>query len=149
MGDRVAVLCDGVLQQCAAPRELYRQPANVFVAGFIGSPSMNLITLPSAQGSVTLGGWEIRTPRSDGPTVVVGIRPEHLEVNDCGFDVEVEMVEELGADAYVYGRVSGSPEPVVARVDGLDPPPRGSRLRLRPAPEHIHFFGADGLPIGD
>jgi multiple sugar transport system ATP-binding protein len=148
MGDRVAVLCDGVLQQCAAPRELYRHPANVFVAGFIGSPSMNLITLPSSDGSVTLGSWEIRTPRgAGGPDVVVGIRPEHLEVSDRGFEIEVEMVEELGADAYLYGRVSGSAEPVVARVDGLDPPRRGSRLRLRPAPEHIHFFGADGMPI--
>src|ERR1700759_4899362 len=66
MGDRVAVLCDGVLQQCATPRELYRNPGNVFVAGFIGSPAMNLFTLPVHDGSVTLGGWEIRATRGGG-----------------------------------------------------------------------------------
>jgi multiple sugar transport system ATP-binding protein len=148
MGDRVAVLCDGVLQQCASPRELYRNPANVFVAGFIGSPPMNLFTLPVFDGSVTLGGWQIRLPRDiSGPDVVVGIRPEHLEATSCGLAIEVDVVEELGADAYVYGRVVDSAAPVVARTDAVDPPQRGSRLRLRPAPDHVHFFGTDGLPI--
>jgi multiple sugar transport system ATP-binding protein len=148
MGDGVAVLCDGVLQQCAAPRELYRDPTNVFVAGFIGSPAMNLFTLPVLNGSVALGGWEIRAPRGiNGPGVVVGIRPEHLEVGGIGFEIEVDVVEELGADAYVYGRIVDSATPVIARTDGLDPPQRGSRVRLQPVPDHIHFFGADGLPI--
>jgi multiple sugar transport system ATP-binding protein len=149
MGDRVAVLCDGVLQQCAAPRELYRDPANVFVAGFIGSPAMNVFTLPVLNGSVALGGWEIRAPRGiNGPDVVVGIRPEHLDVSGLGFEIEVDVVEELGADAYVYGRIVDSAVPVIARTDGLDPPQRGGRVRLQPVPDHIHFFGADGRPIG-
>src|SRR6201993_1888579 len=82
MGDRVAVLCDGVLQQCAAPRELYRSPVNMFVAGFMGSPALNLFTLPVGNGSVTLGGCPLPLPRSvaaaTGGRVVVGIRPEHL-----------------------------------------------------------------------
>jgi multiple sugar transport system ATP-binding protein len=148
MGDRVAVLCDGVLQQCAAPRELYRAPANVFVAGFIGSPAMNLFTLPVHDGSVTLGGWEIRAPRGiGGPNVVVGIRPEHLQVSSRGLKIEIDVVEELGADAYLYGRIIDSATQVVARTDAHDPPPRGGRLRLQPAPGHIHFFGTDGLPI--
>jgi multiple sugar transport system ATP-binding protein len=148
MGDRVAVLCDGVLQQCAAPRELYRDPTNVFVAGFIGSPPMNLVSLPVLDDSVALGGWEIRAPRGiNGPDVVVGIRPEHLEVSGIGIEIEVDVVEELGADAYVYGRIVDSATPVIARTDGLDPPQRGSRVRLLPVGDHIHFFGADGLPI--
>ena len=63
MGDRVAVLRDGVLQQCATPRELYRNPDNVFVAGFIGSPAMNLFTLPIVDSSVSLGDWPIQMPR--------------------------------------------------------------------------------------
>ena len=149
MGDRVAVLCDGVLQQCAAPRELYRDPANVFVAGFIGSPPMNLFTLPVLNNSVVLGGWEIRSPRGiSAPHVVVGIRPEHLEVSSLGLEIEVDVVEELGADAYVYGRIIDSATPLVVRTDALDPPQRGSRLRLQPAPDHIHFFGTDDRPIG-
>jgi multiple sugar transport system ATP-binding protein len=148
MGDRVAVLRDGVLQQCATPRELYRDPANVFVAGFIGSPAMNLFTLPVRNGSVALGGWEIRVPNAiSGPDVVVGIRPEHLEVGGPGFEIAVDVVEELGADAYVYGRIVDGADPVIARTDGLDPPQRGSRVRLRPAPDQIHFFGANGRPI--
>src|SRR5712672_1631378 len=97
MGDRVAVLCNGVLQQCAAPRTLYRDPANVFVAGFIGSPAMNLLRMPVRDDSVALGGWEIRAPRGiSGPDVVVGIRPEHLEVSGIGIEIEVDVVEELG-----------------------------------------------------
>jgi multiple sugar transport system ATP-binding protein len=151
MGDRVAVLNDGALQQCAPPRELYRDPANVFVAGFIGSPAMNLFTLPIVDGSVALGDWAIPVPPGiTGPDVVVGIRPEDFHLGgDRGAEFEVDMVEELGADAYVYGRMMDSPTPVTARVDGLDPPQRGSRVRLHPNLEHLHFFGADGERIRD
>ncbi|EUA44523.1 ABC transporter family protein [Mycobacterium xenopi 3993] len=115
MGDRVAVLRDGVLQQCAAPRELYRNPANVFVAEFIGSPTMNLFTLPIVEHSVSLGDWRIPVPRqvsAAGNEVVVGIRPEHFEVGSVGVAMEVDVVEELGADVYLYGRIVG---PTAAR----------------------------------
>ncbi|HZA12711.1 sn-glycerol-3-phosphate ABC transporter ATP-binding protein UgpC [Mycobacterium sp.] len=151
MGDRVAVLHDGALQQCAPPRELYRNPANVFVAGFMGSPAMNLFTLAVRDGSVSLGDWIIPVPREIGGTeVVVGVRPEHFEVGGRGVETEVDLVEELGADAYLYGRISaaGSGQTVVARVDPQDPPQRGSRLRLQPNPGHIHFFGGDGRRLG-
>src|SRR6202000_1735850 len=100
MGDRVAVLCDGVLQQCATPRELYRNPGNVFVAGFIGSPAMNLFTLPIVDSAVSLGDWPIPLPReiADSATeVVVGVRPEHFELGGLGVEMEVDVVEELGA----------------------------------------------------
>ena len=151
MGNRVAVLNDGVLQQCGPPRELYRDPANVFVAGFIGSPAMNLFTLPIIDGSVVLGDWAIPVPRGiTGPDVVVGIRPEDFDQGgDLGAEFEVDMVEELGADAYLYGRIidTSIPTPVTARADGLDPPERGSRVRLRPNLKRVHFFGADGRRI--
>ncbi|WP_343602270.1 sn-glycerol-3-phosphate ABC transporter ATP-binding protein UgpC [Mycobacterium sp.] len=151
MGDRVAVLRDGVLQQCAPPRELYRAPVNVFVAEFIGSPAMNLFTVPIVDGAAALGDWLLPVPREAvgaGATVIVGIRPEHFELGGVGVEMEVDVVEELGADAYLYGRITASgngvARPVVARVDGHNPPARGSRLRLHPQPEHLHFFGADG-----
>src|SRR6201986_4116880 len=99
MGDRVAVLCDGVLQQCATPRDLYRNPGNMFVAGFIGSPAMNLFTLPIVDSSVSLGDWPIRLPRDIAGTaseVVVGVRPEHFELGGLGVEMEVDVVEELG-----------------------------------------------------
>jgi multiple sugar transport system ATP-binding protein len=148
MGDRVAVLRDGVLQQCDTPRELYRNPRNVFVAGFMGSPAMNLFTLPIVERSVALGDWLIPVPRevaAETSEVVVGIRPEHFEVDTFGVQVEVDIVEELGADAYVYGRiVNGAPDkPVVARADWRHPPARGSRVRLHPDHGHVYFFAPD------
>jgi multiple sugar transport system ATP-binding protein len=151
MGDRVAVMRDGVLQQCAAPRELYRNPVNVFVAEFIGSPAMNLMTLPVVDHAVALGDWRVPVPReitdSTGE-LVVGIRPEHLEINGTGVEMHIDVVEELGADAYLYGRIAGADnifnQQIVARTDGQDPPLRGSRVRLRPQSQHVHFFAADG-----
>jgi multiple sugar transport system ATP-binding protein len=151
MGDRVAVLRDGVLQQCAAPRELYRNPVNMFVAEFIGSPAMNLLTVPVVDNAVTLGDWTLPVPREIGSTaseLVIGIRPEHLEIGGTGVEMQIDVVEELGADAYLYGRITtadnGFTHPIVARADGQDPPSRGARVRLRPQPGHLHFFGADG-----
>ena len=151
MGDRVAVLRDGVLQQCATPRELYRNPLNVFVAEFIGSPAMNLFTLPVVDHAVALGDWSIPVLReitSAAAEVVVGVRPEHLEVGRIGIEMQIDVVEELGADAYLYGRITGPDktfaQPIVARAGGQDPPSRGTTVRLHPQPGHLHFFGVDG-----
>jgi multiple sugar transport system ATP-binding protein len=151
MGDRVAVLRDGVLQQCAAPRELYRNPVNMFVAEFIGSPAMNLLTVPVVDHRVALGDWSIQLPReivSATKELVVGIRPEHLEIGGAGVEMQIEVVEELGADAYLYGRITNADNAldhsIVVRTDGQAPPPRGSRVRVQPQPAHLHFFGVDG-----
>jgi len=151
MGDRVAVLRDGVLQQCAPPRELYRKPVNLFVAEFIGSPAMNLLTVPVVGDCVALGAWSIPLPREISCAtneLVMGIRPEHLDVGASGIEMEIDVVEELGADAYLYGRITLGDntfaQPIVARTDGQNPPSRGSRVRLHPQPEHLHFFAVDG-----
>jgi multiple sugar transport system ATP-binding protein len=151
LGNRVAVLRDGVLQQCAAPRELYRHPANVFVAEFIGSPAMNLFTLPITDGHVMLGDWRVSVERGTADAaeaVVVGIRPEHFTVASVGVQMQVDVVEELGADAYLYGRIvqpgATADQPVIVRIDGRDPPTRGAHLHLQPMLDHVHFFGPDG-----
>jgi multiple sugar transport system ATP-binding protein len=151
MGDRVAVLRDGILQQCAAPRELYRNPANMFVAEFIGSPAMNLLTVPVVDRRVALGDWSIPLPHEIGSAaeeIVVGVRPEHLEIGGTGIEMQIDVVEELGADAYLYGRIAiadtALTHSIVARTDGRDPPPRGSRVRVQPQPAHLHFFGVEG-----
>jgi multiple sugar transport system ATP-binding protein len=151
MGDRVAVLRDGVLQQCAVPRELYRNPVNMFIAEFIGSPAMNLLTVPVVDHRVALGDWSVPLPREIAAAtteIVVGFRPEHLEIGGTGVEIQVDVVEELGADAYLYGRITGADNtfshPIVARTGGQDPPPRGARVRLHPQPGHLHFFGIDG-----
>jgi multiple sugar transport system ATP-binding protein len=151
MGDRVAVLRDGILQQCAAPRELYRNPVNMFVAEFIGSPAMNLLTVPVVDRRVALGDWSIPLPHeisSVAEEIVVGIRPEHLEIGGTGIEMQIDVVEELGADAYLYGRITNADNAlthsIVARTDGQDPPSRGSRVRVHPQPAHLHFFDVDG-----
>jgi multiple sugar transport system ATP-binding protein len=151
MGDRVAVMRDGVLQQCAAPRELYRTPVNMFVAEFIGSPAMNLFTLHVVDHLVMLGDFPIRLPREItdvADEIVVGIRPEHFEIASVGVEMLIDVVEELGADAYLYGRVCLPDnifgQPVVARTDGHNPPLRDSRVRVHPQPGQLHFFAVDG-----
>ncbi|RVW07673.1 sn-glycerol-3-phosphate ABC transporter ATP-binding protein UgpC [Prescottella agglutinans] len=159
MGDRVAVLKDGVLQQCASPRELYSRPVNQFVAGFMGSPAMNLLTLPVTDAGVALGDAVIPVSREtiaeipEGQ-VVLGIRPEHLEptTGDAGIPLDVDVVEELGSDAYVYGRTGvGGPgeHQMVARADWRNPPRRGERVNLHVDPSEVHLFSVtDGRRLG-
>ncbi len=155
MGDRVAVLKDGVLQQVASPRELYDRPVNLFVAGFMGSPAMNLLDLPLVDGGVRFGSTVLPVPRevrdaAPGPTVVVGLRPENLAVGGEGMAVRVDVVEELGSDAFVYGRADGIDEPLVARDDGRRPPAKGARVRLRvlDADAVHHFDPVSGRRLG-
>jgi len=150
MGDRVAVLKDGILQQCDTPRTMYDRPTNVFVAGFIGSPAMNLLTTTLEGDILHFGSADVQVPRAASDalggdrTVTVGVRPEDLSVVDAGkgLPVEVEVVEELGADAYVYGSsdLDGERRPIIARVDGRTPPDKGSILNLAPKEGHWHMF---------
>ncbi|MGB3763385.1 MAG: ATP-binding cassette domain-containing protein, partial [Ornithinimicrobium sp.] len=159
MGDRVAVLKDGFLQQCDPPRRMYDHPDNVFVAGFIGSPAMNLMELPVADGGIKFGEGVFSVDRDvlakAGDTVIAGVRPEDLEIDDSGrgLKVEIDLVEELGADAYVYGELPGakaSDKPFIARVDGRTPPKKGETVHFAPKMDHIHLFNTEtGLRIND
>jgi multiple sugar transport system ATP-binding protein len=153
MGDRVAVLKDGILQQVGTPRDMYDRPNNVFVAGFIGSPAMNLLPVELDGDVLHFGGSEHRVPRQAADavgatrTVTVGVRPEDMQAvpEGGGLATEVEVVEELGADAYVYGstEVGGERRPVIARVDGRTPPAKGEILHLAPREGHLHMFSND------
>ena len=138
LGDRVAVLGDGKLQQCDTPRELYARPSNTFVAGFIGSPAMNLCTLPCTNGSVELGGVGVPIRVEHGSDVVVGLRPESLELAGDGIPAEVEVVEEIGADSYVFA--ASDIGRLVARCETRNAPERGARISLRPKPDEAHLF---------
>ncbi|MEU0500286.1 sn-glycerol-3-phosphate ABC transporter ATP-binding protein UgpC [Nocardia sp. NPDC005998] len=152
MGDRVAVLRDGKLQQIAKPRELYDNPVNTFVAGFIGSPGMNLLDAPVRDGAAVLGELRIPLPRSaTGERVVVGIRPESWAATtdaDNSLAVTAELLEELGAESFIYSHGvtdewNSRSGKVVARVDRRFQVALGDRLRLRPKFDEIFFFDAE------
>ncbi|MPY77875.1 MAG: sn-glycerol-3-phosphate ABC transporter ATP-binding protein UgpC [Actinophytocola sp.] len=147
MGERVAVLRDGVLQQAGSPRTLYDGPANVFVAGFIGSPAMNLLDLRVVDGGVEFGDTIYPVSRwvlgeAGDRRVTVGVRPEDLELAAHGLATEVDLVEELGADAYIYGRttVGGEEHQIIVRTDGRRPPAKGATVHISPRRGRIHLF---------
>ena len=150
MGNRVAVLSGGQLQQCDTPRQLYDNPVNQFVAGFIGSPAMNLQTVPLTDGGVRLAGTVIPLPTAvrtaasqAGLTeLVLGIRPEHLHLADATGEVkgEVMLVEELGADALLHVRLAESGNQVVARTEGRKPPAPGQEVTFRVQPDDVFAF---------
>jgi multiple sugar transport system ATP-binding protein len=149
MGDRICVLKDGVLQQVGTPSDLYETPNNVFVAGFIGSPAMNLFPAAVADGGVQFGSAVAPVSRdvlssTQEKTVTVGVRPEDLILNTKGegLSVEIDLVEELGADGYLYGHidVEGQRVDIVARVDGRSHPHSGETVYLTPEPKHVHVF---------
>jgi multiple sugar transport system ATP-binding protein len=153
MGDRIAVLKDGVLQQVGTPRDLYAQPNNVFVAGFIGSPAMNLFAADIAEGGVKFGTALIPVEReilssASGKQATIGIRPEDVVVtttNSEGLKVAVDLVEELGADGYLYGHseIEGKRTDIVARVDGRVHPNAGDTVYISPKIGHLHTFDAE------
>ncbi|MFJ7159265.1 ABC transporter ATP-binding protein [Streptomyces sp. NPDC101118] len=151
MGDRVAVLKDGLLQQVDTPRNMYDRPANLFVAGFIGSPAMNLVEVAITDGGVKFGDSVVPVSREalagatdkGDRTVTVGIRPEHFDLADeGGLAVRVNVVEELGADGYVYGtaEIGGHSTDLVVRVNGRRVPEKGSTVHVVPHGGEIHVF---------
>jgi multiple sugar transport system ATP-binding protein len=156
MGHRVAVLLDGVLQQVDTPRALYDHPANVFVAGFIGSPAMNIKTVPLTEAGANFAGMILPLSREQvgaahnsggNGTVTVGFRPEDTDLvteTEGGMPIVVDLVEELGSDAYVYGHVnlSGADERFVVRTDGRRTPRMGDTVFVKPRVGHHHAFHA-------
>ncbi|MBW0118879.1 ABC transporter ATP-binding protein [Pseudonocardia abyssalis] len=160
MGDRVAVLKDGLLQQVDTPRNLYDRPDNVFVAGFIGSPAMNLADVPISEEGAEIGGHTLPLQRSvrsalsaeGARTATLGFRPESISVvgDGEGFPFEVVVVEELGSDAFAYGSLkvddgsaAGDAELLTVRVDARTPPRKGEiiHLAIRPGEEHVFSPG--------
>ncbi len=158
MGHRVAVLKDGILQQVDAPRTLYNAPVNRFVAGFIGSPAMNLVDTERIDGSLNAIGLPIElspgvaaaVAAQSEPEFTVGVRPEHLAVGSEGVDGEVSVVEALGSESFLHVRVQhqGGETIVVVRESGQSDIARGDRLKIS-INGPVHIFGADGERLAD
>ena len=153
MGDRVAVMKDGILQQVDTPLALYDAPKNLFVAGFIGSPAMNLMSGNVVDGGVQIGDYVVPVARdilAKAPgeeTLTVGIRPEAFNVSEQGIGLDVAVVEELGADSYLYGTLAGlsddeivTAQQFVARVGARTAPEKGQVVRLAAPAESVHVF---------
>ena len=174
MGDRIAVLKDGVLQQVGTPREMYDKPANEFVAGFIGSPAMNLGRFTVSGDVATLGAAKIQLSKAtldavapeDGGKVTIGFRPESLEVvsakDEHSIPVRLSFVEELGSDAYIYGELVGAEDSeeklgsgedssqIIVRVPPRTAPEPGETVYVRIKPGEEHIFSAstgERLPV--
>jgi multiple sugar transport system ATP-binding protein len=154
MGHRVAVLRDGVLQQCDAPRTLYHEPVNLFVAGFIGSPAMNLVELGAERplrigdAELELDGADLSALESGAGAVTVGFRPEALQVGDGPLQARIRNVEDLGSEMFVHVAVEhrGDSVPLIAK---MSPPFDGSlddTVGLQIAGT-THVFGEDGARI--
>jgi multiple sugar transport system ATP-binding protein len=149
MADRVAVLKDGVLQQCAPPRELFMRPINLFVAGFIGSPAMNLLSATVSDSGAQVGSLTVpltagQRSATTSSAVVVGVRPEGFTVADSGgLDCTVDLVEELGSESYLYCTASDAAhDQIVVRTEGLSSTRRGAAVSLVPSPTTLHLFDA-------
>ncbi|KQB84815.1 ABC transporter ATP-binding protein [Corynebacterium lowii] len=152
MGDRVAVLKDGVLQQVASPQEIYERPANAFVAGFIGSPAMNFFECAAEQRGITLGEQPVPLTRTQADatrasTLHLGIRPEHLALAapGAGIDARVQHVEQLGYESYAYFKAEGVEELVAVRLEERAHLPVGEEYSLVLGPEPVvHLFDGAG-----
>ena len=149
MGDRVAVMKDGILQQVDSPLALYDHPVNLFVAGFIGSPAMNLLPATPAEGGARIGDYVLPIDRTaasrmDGE-ITVGVRPEAWRLvgeGDSGLPVRVTVIEELGADAFLYGtsEVGGESHQVVVRMEARRAVQKGATVHVTTDPEKVHVF---------
>jgi len=148
MADKIVVMKDGVVEQVGAPLELYDHPHNLFVASFIGSPSMNFI-----EGTITVNG-STRFHGKDGLSlplacngmesgrkVICGVRPEHLTLGEGGFDAEVVVVEPTGSEMQIVARAAGQDITCTLRDRRRIEP--GERIPLAVPPEALHLFDAD------
>jgi multiple sugar transport system ATP-binding protein len=149
MGHRVAVMNEGELQQVDAPLTLYDRPANLFVAGFIGSPRMNLIEAPVVDRQAVVGEVRIPVPPAEGGgmrrSVTLGVRPEAFRLVPAergGIPLEVLLVEELGADSYVHGyaEIAGKRDLFIVRADERGTVHKGDVVHALPEPSRVHVF---------
>jgi multiple sugar transport system ATP-binding protein len=156
LADRIVVLRAGCIEQIGSPLELYNRPRNVFVAGFIGSPRMNLLpaTVAARNGSLRLklGSGEVALQTAaglaPGAHATLGIRPEHVTVGqgDGALTVTVDLVEQLGAETFVYASAPDLPQ-ITLRQDGQTRLARGDTVAIRVDPQQIHLFDEAGTNI--
>ena len=147
MADKIVVLRLGVIEQAGAPLELYNNPKNLFVTGFIGSPKMNFLTATADGSGISVAGNALALPRSAAGTATLGARPEHITLQPgTGIklaDVRVDLVENLGGQTVVYATTANG-QPVNIVLEGQRPVELGSTVTAYIDPARVHLFNADG-----
>jgi sn-glycerol 3-phosphate transport system ATP-binding protein len=147
LADRLIVMNAGNADQIGPPLDLYERPATAFVAGFIGSPAMNLVAGRFDETGVAIGNCLLPVAHRGGEAgseVTIGLRPEHLDIAADGpLPLTVELLERLGADTIVHGRLDGDSVLLTARAAGTIDPPLGEVLRFAVRSEHIHLFDSE------
>ena len=160
MADRIFILNDGYVEQVGTPLELYRKPANIFVAGFIGSPKMNFLSVKVLQiegQQVTLqlpGEDQMQLQRENinfkvGDTLTLGIRPEHFELEQnkgCSLSATVDIIERLGNETYIYANDANDNLLTVVGDGELDVSNK-EKLKIHFTTDHCHLFGRDDQSI--
>jgi multiple sugar transport system ATP-binding protein len=146
MGDRIAVMNGGILQQVGTSGDIYDHLANLFVAGFIGSPAMNFVSVDTKDDTATAAGFKVRLPRSVSSTRgTLGFRPEavtdRVDNGASSLDMRVEVVEHLGSDQFLYGRVGEAA--ITARVDPRMAVSVGDDVKLGLDTRTLHLFDSE------
>jgi multiple sugar transport system ATP-binding protein len=158
LADRIAVMHGGLIQQLATPKEIYRKPVNLFVAGFVGSPAMNFLEgrITKANGSVgirlkdgtdvPLDGYQFAGQPSDGQSAVLGVRPEQIEIKmpasgSASLPVTVSLVDPMGADSLLWGTVGG--DTVSVRIGAEDNYSLGQPIKATFVPSLASLFDAE------
>lgn len=151
LADRIVVFNDGHIEQVGTPMELYDHPSNRFVAGFIGAPAMNFLTVKSAGSNAEIPGLGV-APASvhKGAAVEIGIRPEHIALTEnanSAMRAEVELIERLGAETYGYLRVAGQATNITVRLPGDINLRPGAVVSLLPDWQRVHWFDKNGIVL--
>ncbi len=139
MADRIVVLNGGRVEQVGSPMELYHRPATEFVAGFIGSPSMNILGAESSMGQAA---------KTSGSAAKVGIRPEHIVIGETGLNATIRVKEQLGGECFLYLSTDDGAQ-IVVKTDGEFEREPGDSLNLTLPANRVHQFGADGRTLND
>ncbi len=150
LGDRIVIMKDGIIQQADSPLNLYERPSNLYVAGFIGTPSMNFVPVTLQDGEFIASGFRVQVPEErrgdveayNGKALVLGIRPQDLTdaPSSLTLQASVEVIEPLGSENYLY--CSAGKDMVAARVDGRSSVRAGDTVTLGFKPEQFHLFDA-------
>lgn len=153
LGDRIVIMKDGHILQCDTPLELYDHPADLFVAGFIGSPGMNFLQAEASGQKILHSAFELDLPTTAGQArgpVTVGIRPQHITLepsNGAEIEVVLDVIEPLGAENFLFCKIENSGEQLTIRTEASKKMEIGTKFKVGVSTDHFHLFDQEGKAI--